>query len=42
VLAVNVTTEVLTYIHGKAAVPSLPADTLTDGALVSIARLLRS
>ena len=41
-LAVNVTTEVLTYIHGKAAVPSLPADTLTDGALVSIARLLRS
>jgi Phosphotransferase enzyme family len=42
VLAVNVTTEVLTYIHGKATVPSLPADTLNDGALVSIARLLRS
>lgn len=40
-LAANVTTEVLTYIHGKAAVPSLPADTLTDGALVSIARQVR-
>jgi phosphotransferase family enzyme len=42
VLMVNATTEVLTYIHGKAAVPPLPADTLTDAALVSIARLLRT
>jgi hypothetical protein len=42
VLAVNATTEVLTYIHGQAAVPPPPADTLTDAALISIARLLRS
>jgi phosphotransferase family enzyme len=42
VLAVNATTEVLTYIHGQAAVPPPPADTLTDAALVSIARLLRT
>ncbi|HUL27608.1 MAG TPA: phosphotransferase [Streptosporangiaceae bacterium] len=42
VLAVNATTEMLTYIHGKAAVPPMPPDTLTDAALISIARLLRS
>jgi Phosphotransferase enzyme family len=42
VLAVDATTEVLTYIHGQAAVPPLPANTLTDAALVSIARLLRT
>jgi hypothetical protein len=42
VLAVNATTEVLTYIHGQAAVPPPPADTLTDAVLISIARLLRS
>jgi hypothetical protein len=41
VLAAGVTTEMLTYIHGQAAVPPLPADTLTDSALVSIAELLR-
>ena len=40
VLAVNVTTEVLTYIHGKAAVPSLPADTLTDGGSDCLCPLL--
>lgn len=41
VLAVNATTEVLSYIDGQAAVPPLPADTLTDDALVSVAELLR-
>jgi phosphotransferase family enzyme len=41
VLAVDETTEVLTYIHGQAAVPPLPVDTLTDAALVSVAALLR-
>jgi len=41
VLAVSAATEMLTYIHGQAAVPPLPADTLTDAALISIARLLR-
>jgi phosphotransferase family enzyme len=41
VLSADTTAEVLTYIHGQAAVPPLPADTLTDTALVSIARLLR-
>ncbi len=42
VLAADPATERLTYIHGRAAVPPLPADTLTDAALVSIAELLRS
>jgi Phosphotransferase enzyme family len=41
VLAVNAATETLTYIDGQAAVPPLPADTLTDAALVSVAELLR-
>ncbi len=41
VLAVGSLTETLTYIKGKAAVPPLPADTLTDTALVSVAELLR-
>jgi len=34
-------TETLTYIAGEAAVPPLPAETLTDSALTSIADLLR-
>jgi hypothetical protein len=34
-------TEVLTYIDGRAAVPPLPAETLTDAALVSVAALVR-
>jgi Phosphotransferase enzyme family len=42
VLAVGAVTEMLTYIDGRAAVPPLPEDTLTDFALVSIAELLRS
>ena len=41
VLAVGTATEMLTYIGGQAAVPPLPADTLTDAALVSVAELLR-
>jgi hypothetical protein len=41
VLAASPSTEVLTYMHGQAAVPPLPADTLTDAALVSVAGLLR-
>ncbi len=41
VLAVSTATEMLTYIDGHAAVPPLPADTLTDAALVSVAELLR-
>jgi len=41
VLAASPTTEVLTYMHGQAAVPPMTEDTLTDGALVSVARLLR-
>jgi hypothetical protein len=41
VLATSASTEVLTYMHGQAAVPPLPADTLTDAALVSVAGLLR-
>jgi aminoglycoside phosphotransferase (APT) family kinase protein len=41
VLAVGPVTETLTYIEGRAAVPPLPADTLTDAALVSVAELLR-
>jgi Phosphotransferase enzyme family len=32
--------EFLTYIHGQAAIPPLPAETLTDAALVSVAELL--
>jgi hypothetical protein len=42
VLAADSTTELLTYVHGQAAVPPSPASTLTDAALVSIAELLRS
>ena len=41
VLRTGAGTEVLTYMHGQAAVPPLPPDTLTDAALVSIAGLLR-
>jgi hypothetical protein len=41
VLAVGTATEMLTYIHGQAAVPPLPADILTDTALVSVAELVR-
>lgn len=41
VVAVTADTEVLTYIDGQAAVPPLPAETLTDAALVSVADLLR-
>ena len=41
VLAVTASTEMLTYMHGQAAVPPLPEDTLTDAALVSVAELLR-
>lgn len=41
VLAFNAATEVLTYINGHAAVPPLPADTLTDAALLSVATLVR-
>jgi phosphotransferase family enzyme len=37
-----VITEVLTYIHGQAAVPPLPMSTLTDTALISVAALVRS
>ncbi len=40
VLAVGPLTETLTYIRGEAAVPPLPADMLTDDALVSVAELL--
>jgi Phosphotransferase enzyme family len=40
VLAADSTTELLTYVHGRAAVPPLPPDTLTDAALISIADLL--
>ena len=40
VLAVNPGTEMLTYMHGRAAVPPLTEDTLTDAALVSVADLL--
>jgi Phosphotransferase enzyme family len=42
VLAADSSTELLTYIHGQAAVPPLPPTTLTDTALVSVAELLRS
>ncbi|HEX3514588.1 MAG TPA: phosphotransferase [Trebonia sp.] len=41
VLSVSPSTETLTYIDGQAAVPPVPADTLTDAALVSVADLLR-
>jgi hypothetical protein len=41
VLAAGPATETLTYIEGRAAVPPLPADVLTDAALVSVAGLLR-
>ena len=41
VLAVSPSTEMLTYMHGQAAVPPVPEDTLTDAALVSVADLLR-
>jgi hypothetical protein len=41
VLAVGPGTEMLTYIDGRAAVPPLSEDMLTDDALVSVAELLR-
>jgi aminoglycoside phosphotransferase (APT) family kinase protein len=41
VLTFTATREVLTYIDGQAAVPPMPADTLTEAALVSVADLLR-
>jgi hypothetical protein len=41
VLASSPRTEILTYMHGQAAVPPLAGDVLTDTALVSIADLLR-
>jgi Phosphotransferase enzyme family len=41
VLATSRSTEMLSYVEGRAAVPPLPADTLTDTALVSVADLLR-
>jgi tRNA A-37 threonylcarbamoyl transferase component Bud32 len=41
VLAADGDTETLTYVEGRAAVPPLREDTLSDAALVSIAELLR-
>jgi len=41
VLAAGPVTETLTYIAGRAAVPPLTEDVLTDEALVSVADLLR-
>ena len=41
VLAADTVTETLTYIEGRAGVAPLPDDTLTDGALASVAELLR-
>ena len=41
VLAADTATETLTYIDGWAAVPPLRDDMLSDGALVSVAELLR-
>lgn len=41
VLSGGPVTETLTYVAGRAAVPPLPADVLTDEALVSVADLLR-
>jgi Phosphotransferase enzyme family len=40
-LAVNAGTETLTYMEGQAAVLPMPAELLTDAALVSVADLLR-
>jgi hypothetical protein len=40
VLAVHAGAEMLTYVEGQAAVPPVPADLLTDSALVSVADLL--
>jgi len=40
-LAAGQVTETLTYIDGRAGVPPLAEDTLTDAALVSVAGLLR-
>jgi hypothetical protein len=41
VIATGPATETLTYIEGRAAIPPLSEDTLTDAALVSVADLLR-
>jgi hypothetical protein len=41
VLATDTATETLTYLDGRAGVPPLGADMLTDAALVSVAQLLR-
>jgi Phosphotransferase enzyme family len=41
VLAAGPSVETLTYIDGRAAVPPLAEDTLTDAALVSVADLVR-
>jgi Phosphotransferase enzyme family len=41
VLSAGPNTEILTYIHGRAAVPPLTPDLVTDAVLVSIAGLLR-
>jgi len=41
VLAVGPSTEMLTYMDGRAAVPPLAEDMLTDAALISVADLLR-
>ena len=40
-LAADAMTETLTYIDGRAAVPPLPDEMLTDQALASVAELLR-
>jgi len=40
-IAADSSTETLTYINGRAAVPPLPGDLLTDMALASVAELLR-
>jgi hypothetical protein len=41
VLATDAITETLTYIEGRAGVPPLPGEMLTDEALASVAELLR-
>jgi hypothetical protein len=41
VLAADGSTEMLTYLDGRAGVPPMRADMLTDAALVSVAELLR-
>jgi hypothetical protein len=41
VLAADASTETLTYLEGRAGVPPMRADMLTDAALVSVAELLR-